>query len=139
MALMPARVKYRKSQRGSRAGNATSGTEINFGKYGLMALDRCWLKNTQLEAARVAINRNIKRRGKMWIRVFPDKSVSKKPAETRMGKGKGAPEFWVAVIKPGRILFELEGIPENLAKESMRLASAKLPIRCKFVSRQTVA
>src|SRR5258706_7701164 len=113
MALMPARVKYRKSQRGSRKGLATSGTEISFGKYGLMALDRCWMKNTQIEAARVAINRNIKRRGKMWIRIFPDKSVTKKPAETRMGKGKGAPEFWVAVIKPGRILFELEGIPEN--------------------------
>lgn len=139
MAMMPARVKYRKSQRGSRAGNATAGTEISFGKYGLMSLDRCWLKNTQIEAARVAINRNIKRRGKMWIRVFPDKSVSKKPAETRMGKGKGAPEFWVAVIKPGRVLFELEGIPENLARESMRLASAKLPIRCKFVSRQAIA
>jgi len=98
-------------------------------------LDRCWLKNNQIEAARVAINRNIKRRGKMWIRVFPDKPVSKKPAEVRMGKGKGAPEFWVAVVKPGRILFELEGVPESLAQESMALASAKLPIKCRFVTR----
>lgn len=136
---MPARVKYRKSQRGSRKGLAKAGTELSFGAYGLMALDRCWMKNTQIEAARVAINRNIKRRGKMWIRVFPDKSVSKKPAETRMGKGKGAPEFWVAVIKPGRILFELEGVPENLARESLCLAAAKLPIRCKFISRHKVA
>lgn len=135
MALMPARVKYRKQQRGSRKGLAKGGTKLDFGEYGLMALDRCWLKNNQIEAARVAINRNIQRRGKMWIRIFPDKPVSKKPAEVRMGKGKGAPEFWVAVVKPGRILFELEGVPESLAQESMALAAAKLPIKCRFVTR----
>ncbi len=137
MAMMPARVKYRKQQRGSRRGLAKAGNELSFGEYGLMALDRCWMKNNQIEAGRVAINRNIKRRGKMWIRVFPDKPVSKKPAEVRMGKGKAAPEFWVAVIKPGRILFELEGIPESLARESMALAAAKLPIKCKFVTRHS--
>lgn len=135
MAMLPSRVKYRKQQRGSRKGLAKAGNHLSFGEYGLMALDRTWLKNNQIEAARVAINRNIKRRGKMWIRVFPDKPVSKKPAEVRMGKGKGAPEFWVAVVKPGRILFELEGVPESLAKESMALAAAKLPIKCKFISR----
>lgn len=137
MAMMPSRVKYRKQQRGSRKGSAKSGNHLSFGEYGLMALDRCWMKNNQIEAARVAINRNIKRRGKMWIRVFPDKPVSKKPAEVRMGKGKAAPEFWVAVIKPGRILFELEGVPEGLARESMALAAAKLPIKCKFISRHS--
>lgn len=137
MALLPSRVKYRKQQRGSRKGLAKSGNQLSFGEYGLMALDRCWLKSNQIEAARIAINRNIKRRGKMWIRVFPDKPVSKKPAEVRMGKGKAAPEFWVAVIKPGRIIYELEGVPESLARESMALAAAKLPIKCKFVSRHS--
>lgn len=135
MALMPARVKYRKSQRGSRKGLSKAGTQLNFGEYGLMALDRCWMKNNQIEAARVAINRHMKRRGKMWIRIFPDKPVSKKPLEVRMGKGKGAPEFWVAVIRPGRILFEVEGIPEGLARDCMALAASKLPIRCKFITR----
>jgi len=136
MALMPKRVKYRKSQRGSRKGLATSGTSINFGEFGLQALENAWIKNTQLEAARVALTRNIRRGGKIWLRVFPDKAVTKKPAETRMGKGKGMPDHWVAVVKRGKIIFEISGIPQELAKESMRLAAYKLPIRTKFISRR---
>jgi large subunit ribosomal protein L16 len=137
MPLMPARVKYRKMQRGSRAGMATSGNRVAFGEYGLQALERCWLDTKQLEAARVAISRFMKRRGKLWIRIFPDKSYTKKPLETRMGKGKGPLESWVAVIKPARILFEVDGVPEPVAREAMRLAASKLPIATKFISRHS--
>jgi large subunit ribosomal protein L16 len=136
MALMPKRVKYRKSQRGNRKGLATSGTSINFGEFGLQALENAWIKNTQIEAARVALTRNIRRGGKIWLRVFPDKAVTKKPAETRMGKGKGMPDHWVAVVKRGKVIFEISGIPQELAKESMRLAAYKLPLRTKFISRR---
>jgi large subunit ribosomal protein L16 len=132
--LMPKRVKFRKMHRGSRAGKSKGGTKLNFGEYGLQAMESCWLTSNQIEAARIAMTRHIKRGGQIWIRVFPDKSVSKKPAETRMGSGKGAPEFWVSVIKPGRILFEMAGVSEELAKEAMRLASHKLPIETKFVT-----
>lgn len=135
MVLMPKRVKYRKAQRGTRKGLATSGTKITFGEFGLQALENCWIKNTQIEAARIALTHHIRRGGKMWLRIFPDKPVTKKPAETRQGKGKGMLDHWVAVVKRGRILFEIEGIPEELAKEAMRLAAHKLPIRTKFVSR----
>jgi len=138
MALQPKRVKHRKQQRRARAGFAKAGTDVVFGEYGLQALTRGWVTATQLEAARVAITRHMKRRGKVWIRTFPDKPVSKKPAETRMGKGKGAPEAWVAVIRPGRVLFELEGVTESLAKEALCLAAAKLPIRTRFVMRHTL-
>jgi large subunit ribosomal protein L16 len=133
--LLPKRVKYRKSQRGRRKGVSLKGSKISFGEYGLQALENAWVSNVQIEAARVAISRNVKS-GKIYIRVFPDKPVSKKPAETRMGKGKGAVEEWVAVIKRGRMLFEVEGLPEELAREAMRLASAKLPIRTRFISRK---
>jgi len=135
MVLMPKRVKFRKNQRGRRKGRAGGGTTVNFGEFGLQALEAAWLKNTQLEAARVALTRSVRRGGKIWIRVFPDKAVSKKPAETRMGKGKGLPEYWVCVIKPGKIIFEIEGIPEDMAKSAMRLAASKLPMKTKFVSR----
>lgn len=135
MPLMPKRVKYRQSQRGSRKGMAMSGNNLDFGEYGLQSLERAWLTNIQIEACRVAINREMKRRGKMWIRIFPDKSYSKKPLETRMGKGKGAVEGWVAVIKPGRILFEIDGITEIQARECLRLAATKLPIQTRFVRR----
>lgn len=135
MPLMPARVKYRKMQRGRRKGLATSANRVAFGEYGLKAIGRGWLTNIQIEASRVALTRHIKRGGKTWIRVFPDKSITKKPAETRMGKGKGAPEGWVAVIKPGRILFEVEGVPEQLAREALRLCSHKLPFQTKLVKR----
>ncbi len=131
--LMPKRVKYRKKQRGRMKGNAQKGNYIAFGKYGLKALESGWITSRQIEATRVAITRHVKRGGKVWIRIFPDKPVTKKPAETRMGKGKGSPEYWVAVVKPGRIMFELEGVPFDLAKEAMRLASHKLPIKTKFV------
>ncbi|HAH87966.1 MAG: 50S ribosomal protein L16 [Armatimonadota bacterium] len=134
--LMPKKVKYRKMHRGSRAGKAKGGTELTFGEYGLQALESCWLTSNQIEAARIAMTRHIKRGGQIWIRVFPDKSVSKKPAETRMGSGKGAPELWVAVIKPGRVLFEMAGVTEELAKEAMRLAAHKLPIDVKFVTKK---
>ncbi len=136
MPLMPKRVKYRKSQRGSRRGLASAGGQLNFGEFGLQALQNAWLTNAQLEAARVALTRHIKRGGKVWIRIFPDKPISKKPAETRMGKGKGAPEHWAAVVKRGKIIFEMEGVPEEIAKESMRLAAHKLSFRTKFVSRR---
>jgi len=135
--LAPKRIKYRKQQRGRRAGMATRGAEVAFGEYGLKALECCWMTSRQIEAARVALTRYIRRGGKVWIRIFPDKPVSKKPAETRMGKGKGAPEFWVAVIRPGRILFEIEGVPESTAREALRLAGHKLPIRTHFVHRET--
>ena len=136
MALMPKRVKYRKSQRGNRAGNAQRGVEVSFGDFGLQALGRGWMTNRQLEACRVAINRYLKRKGKVWIRVFPHKPVTKRPPETRMGKGKGPVEEWVAVIRPGTMLFEVAGVPETLAREAMRLASYKLGIRTRFVARQ---
>jgi len=131
--LMPKRVKHRKQQRGRMRGKATRGSSISFGQYAMKALEPCWLTNRQIEAARIAITRHIKRQGKLWIRVFPDKPVSVKPAETRMGKGKGAPEYWVAVVKPGRILFELEGVPVDLARRAMQLASAKLPLKTRFI------
>ncbi len=134
--LMPKRVKYRKKQRGKMKGNAQSGNYIAFGKYGLKALESGWITSRQIEATRVAITRHVKRGGKVWIRIFPDKPVTKKPAETRMGKGKGSPEYWVAVVRPGRIMFELEGVPFDLAKEAMRLAAHKLPIKTKFVVKE---
>ena len=133
--LMPKRVKHRKQQRGRMGGQSTRGSSISFGQYALKALEPHWLTNRQIEAARVAITRHMKRQGKLWIRVFPDKPVTVKPAETRMGKGKGAPEYWVAVVKPGRVLFELEGVSEEVAKRAMQLASAKLPLKTKFVQR----
>jgi len=133
--LMPKKTKYRKQMRGRRRGVATRGASIEFGTYGLQSEAPAWLTNRQIEAARVAIMREIHRTGKLWIRVFPDKPVTVKPAETRMGKGKGAPEFWVAVVKPGRILFELEGVDSTEARRAMRLASSKLPMKTKFVRR----
>lgn len=139
MPLMPKRVKYRKTQRGSRAGTATRTISIDFGSYALQTLERAWITNTQIEAARVALTRNMKRKGKLWIRIFPDKSVTARPPETRMGKGKGAPEYWVATVRPGNILFELDGVPESLARESLRLAADKLPIRTKFLTRHRAA
>ena len=135
MAMQPEKVKYRKMHRGSRTGLAIRGSTVAFGEYGLMALERCWMDGKQLEACRVAITRNMKRKGKMWIRVFPQKSYTKKPLETRMGKGKGAPEYWVATVRPGNILFELDGVPESVARESLRLAANKLPTRTKFLAR----
>ncbi len=134
--LMPKRMKHRKVQRGRRKGAAKGGTNIDFGEYGLKALADAWITSRQIEAARIALTRKVKRGGKIWIRVFPDKPITKKPAEVRMGKGKGAPEIWVAVVKPGRILFELEGVPEELAKDAIRLAGHKLPIKTKFVKRR---
>ena len=139
MPLMPARVKYRKMHRGNRAGLASRGNTVAFGEYGLMSMERCWLDKKQIEAARVAINRNMKRRGKVWIRIFPHKSFTKKPLETRMGKGKGPVESWVAVIKPASVLFEVDGVTEAVARESLRLAATKLPIRTRFISRHALA
>jgi large subunit ribosomal protein L16 len=133
--LMPSKVKYRKQQRGRMRGKAWRGSQLSFGDFGLKVLEAGWITDRQIEASRVAITRFIKRGGKLWIRIFPDKPVTKKPAETRMGKGKGAPEFWVAVVKPGRILFEMEGVPEADAREAMRLASHKLALPVQFVSR----
>src|SRR3989441_9609497 len=133
--LVPKRVKHRKQMRGRRKGMAYRGSTVSFGEFGLQALEAAWVTNRQIEAARVAITRFIKRGGKMWIRVFPDKPVTKKPAETRMGKGKGAPEGWVAVVKPGRVMFELEGISKVLAQEAMQLGASKLPIRTRFIER----
>ena len=135
MPLLPKRVKYRKSQRGSRKGFASRNITIDFGSYALQTLERAWITNIQIEAARVALTRNMKRKGKLWIRIFPDKSVTARPPETRMGKGKGAPEYWVAVVKPGNILFELDGLSESVARESLRLAATKLAIRTRFISR----
>ncbi len=137
MPLLPKRVKYRKTQRGSRSGNATRNTSIDFGAYGLQTVERAWITNTQIEAARVAITRNMKRKGKLLIRIFPDKPVTARPPETRMGKGKGAPEYWVATIRPGNILFEVDGVSETVARESLRLAANKLPVRTKFIARHT--
>ena len=135
--LMPKRVKYRKMQRGRMKGVATRGNKLAYGDFGLVATEPCWLKANQIEAARIAMTRYTKRTGKVWIKVFPDKPVTKKPAETRMGSGKGSPEFWVAVIKPGRILFELNGVTEAVAREAFRLASHKLPCKTKFISKET--
>jgi large subunit ribosomal protein L16 len=134
--LLPRKTKYRKQQRGRRRGYAKGQTTVQFGDYGIKALDNGWVTNRQIEAARIAMTRKIKRGGKVWINVFPDKPVSQKPAETRMGSGKGAPEHWVAVIKPGRVMFELAGVPEPLAKEALRLAGQKLPVKTKFVKRE---
>jgi large subunit ribosomal protein L16 len=131
--LMPKKVKYRKQHRGRRTGAAYRGSSLNFGSFGLKALEPCWLTNRQIEAGRIAMTRYVKRGGKIWIRVFPDKPISKKPQETRMGKGKGAPEFWVAVVQPGRILYEMEGVDESVAREAMRLAAHKLPLKTRFV------
>ncbi len=135
MPLMPKRFKHRKVQRGSRKGTATVGTRLSFGEYGLKALDRGWIKSTQIEACRVAINRHMKRKGKLWINLFPDKPVTQKPIEVRMGKGKGNPEYWVAVVRPGMMLFEVAGVPDHIARESLRLADAKLGIRTRLVAR----
>ena len=135
--LMPKKVKYRKQQRGRMAGKAWRGSDVSFGDYGLKALEPCWMTARQIEAARVAMTRFIKRGGKIWIRVFPDKPITKKPQETRMGKGKGAPEQWVAVIRPGRVLFEISGVREDVAAEAMRKAGHKLPISTRFVSRMS--
>jgi large subunit ribosomal protein L16 len=135
--LMPKKVKYRKSQRGRMRGQASRGAELSFGEFGLQALEPCWLTARQLEAGRITITRYMKRRGKLWVRSFPWKPVTKKPTEVRMGKGKGDPEFWVDVIRPGRIIYELEGVPESVAKEAMRLAANKLPIKTRLVSRES--
>ena len=134
--LMPKRVKYRKAQRGRMKGKAQRGSSLAFGDFGLKALEPGWVTNRQIEAARIAMTRHIKRGGKVWINVFPDKPVTQKPAETRMGSGKGSPEHWVAVVKPGRVMFELSGVPEPLARDAMRLAAMKLPVKTKFVKRE---
>ncbi len=133
--LMPKRVKHRKQFRGSMAGKALRGNKITNGEYGIIALEPCWIKSNQIEAARIAITRYIKRGGQVWIKIFPDKPVTNKPAETRMGSGKGTLEYWVAVVKPGRVLFEISGVTEDIAKEALRLATHKLPCKCKIVSR----
>ncbi|HOX01735.1 MAG TPA: 50S ribosomal protein L16 [Candidatus Paceibacterota bacterium] len=135
MPLMPERVKYRKQQRGNRSGIASRGQTVAFGEYGLQALERCWMDTKQIEAARTALSRFMQRRGKLWIRIFPDKSFTKKPLETRMGKGKGPVESWVAVIRPANVLFEVDGVTETVAREALRLAASKLPIRTRFISR----
>lgn len=137
--LQPRKVKYRKQHRGRLKGRAKGGTEVHFGEYGLQALEPAWITSRQIEAARIAITRHIRRGGKVWICIFPDKPVTAKPAETRMGSGKGSPEYWVAVVKPGRILFEVAGVPEDVAREALRLASHKLPIKTKFVTRAAEA
>ncbi len=134
--LLPKKTKFRKVQRGRRAGISKGQTEVQFGDYGLKSLENAWITNRQIEAARIAMTRKIKRGGKVWINVFPDKPVTQKPAETRMGSGKGSPEHWVAVIKPGRVMFELAGVPEELAREAIRLAGMKLPVKTKFVKRE---
>ncbi|MFZ9846969.1 MAG: 50S ribosomal protein L16 [Flavobacteriales bacterium] len=134
--LQPKRTKYRKAQKGKMKGNAKRGSELAFGTFGMKAMEETFITSRQLEAARVAVTRHMKREGQLWIRIFPDKPITKKPAEVRMGKGKGSPELWVAVVKPGRILFEAEGVPMELAKEAMRLAAQKLPITTKFVVRR---
>ena len=131
--LLPKRVKYRRVMRGRMTGKATRGNTVTYGSYGLQALESAWIKSNQIEAARIAMTRYIKRGGQVWIKIFPDKPVTEKPAETRMGSGKGSPEYWVAVVKPGRVMFEIDGVPEETAREAMRLASHKLPIKCKFV------
>jgi len=133
--LMPKRVKRRKQHRGRMTGKALRGNKINYGEFGIVAMEPCWITANQIESARVAMTRYMKRGGQVWIKIFPDKPVTAKPAETRMGKGKGSPEFWVAVVKPGRVMFEIAGVPEEVAKEALRLAVHKLPIKCKIVSR----
>ena len=135
--LLPKRVKYRRVHRGRLTGKAYRGNKVTYGDFGLQALEPAWITSNQIEAARVAMTRYIKRGGKVWIKIFPDKPVTATPAETRMGKGKGAPEYWVAVVKPGRVMFEIAGVPEETAREAMRLAMHKLPIKCKFVKRDT--
>ena len=137
--LMPKRVKRRKQQRGRMTGIATRGNTITYGEYGLQAIEPAWITSNQIEAARRAMTRSVKRGGQIWIKIFPDKPVTKKPAETRMGKGKGSPEYWVAVVKPGRILFEMSGVSEDVAREAMRLAMHKLPVKCKFVAMEAAA
>tara|TARA_B100001013_G_scaffold25875_1_gene14296 strand:- start:270 stop:695 length:426 start_codon:yes stop_codon:yes gene_type:complete len=136
--LMPKKVKYRKQQRGRNRGKAWRGSDIAFGDFGLKIMEPAWITDRQIEAARIAMTRFVKRGGKVWIRLFPDKPVTKKPAETRMGKGKGSPEFWVAVVRPGKVIFEMEGVKEEVAREAMRLAANKLPVQTKFVSRPQV-
>ncbi len=133
--LMPKRVKHRKQFRGTMRGKANRGNKISYGEYGIVAAEPCWIKSNQIEAARVAMTRSIKRGGQVWIKIFPDKPVTAQPAETRMGKGKGTPEYWVAVVKPGRVMFEIGGVSEELAKEALRLATHKLPCKCKIVSK----
>ena len=135
--LLPKRVKYRRQQRGRMKGTATRGNTVTYGDYGLQALEPCWITSNQIEAARIAMTRYIKRGGQVWIKIFPDKPITEKPAETRMGSGKGSPEYWVAVVKPGRVMFEIAGVPEETAREAMRLAMHKLPIKCKFVTKET--
>ncbi len=135
--LLPKRVKYRRQQRGRMKGKALRGNTITYGDYGLQALEPAWITSNQIEAARVAMTRYIKRGGQVWIKIFPDKPITQKPAETRMGNGKGSPEYWVSVVKPGRVLFEIGGVTEDLAREAMRLAMHKLPIKCKFVAKET--
>lgn len=134
--LLPRKIKHRKVQRGRMRGGAKGGTEVHFGDYGLQALEPGWITNRQIEAARISMTRYIKRGGKVWINIFPDKPVTKKPAETRMGSGKGSPEYWVAVVRPGRVMFELSGIGEKVAREAMRLAAHKLPIKTRFIKRE---
>ena len=134
--LMPKRVKFRRVQRGRLTGKASRGNELAYGSYGLVALEPAWITSNQIEAARIAMTRYIRRGGNVWIKIFPDKPITEKPAETRMGSGKGSPEYWVAVVKPGRIMFEMDGVSEDVAKEAMRLASHKLPIKCKFISKE---
>ena len=134
--LMPKKVKHRKQMKGRMTGTAQRGADISFGEYGLKTLEPGWITDRQIEAARVALTRHIKRGGKVWIRIFPDKPITKKPAETRMGKGKGSPEGWVAVVKPGRVMFELEGVPRDIAEKAMALAAAKMPVKTKFVARE---
>jgi large subunit ribosomal protein L16 len=136
MPLLPKRVKHRKVQRGRMRGKATRGNTLTSGQFGLVALEPGWITNIQIEAARIALTRHIKRGGQVWIKIFPDKSVTAKPAETRMGSGKGSPEHWVSVVKPGRVMFEIAGVEEELAREAMRLAGHKLPIKCKFIKRE---
>ena len=137
--LLPKRVKYRRVQRGRLKGKANRGNKVNYGEYGLQALQPAWITSNQIEAARIAMTRYIKRGGQVWIKIFPDKPVTEKPAETRMGSGKGSPEYWVAVVKPGRVLFEIAGVSEDVAREAMRLAMHKLPIKCKFVAKEKEA
>ena len=133
--LLPKRVKYRRQQRGRLTGAATRGNTVTYGEFGLQALEPAWITSNQIEAARIAMTRYVKRGGKVWIKIFPDKPITEKPAETRMGSGKGSPEYWVAVVKPGRVMFEMDGVTEEQAKEAMRLAANKLPIKCKFVKK----
>ena len=134
--LLPKRVKYRRVHRGRLTGKATRGTEVNYGDFGLQALEPAWITSNQIEAARIAMTRYIKRGGQVWIKIFPDKPITEKPAETRMGSGKGSPEYWVAVVKPGRVMFEIAGVPEETAREAMRLAAYKLPVKCKFIKKE---